>query len=37
MAHGVKEFSIEDLVPNEEAVVFMTRDGYIKRTDAGYF
>jgi len=31
IAHGVKEFSMEDLVPNEEAVVFMTRDGYIKR------
>ena len=31
VAHGVKEFSVEDLVPNEEAVVFMTRDGYIKR------
>jgi DNA gyrase subunit A len=31
IARGVKDFSIEDLVPNEEAVVFMTRDGYIKR------
>ncbi|MDD4333496.1 MAG: DNA gyrase C-terminal beta-propeller domain-containing protein, partial [Patescibacteria group bacterium] len=31
MAHGVKDFSVEDLVPNEEAVVMMTRDGYIKR------
>jgi DNA gyrase subunit A len=31
LAHGVKEFSVEDLVPNEEAVVMMTRDGYIKR------
>ncbi len=29
--HGVKDFSVEDLVPNEEAVVMMTRDGYIKR------
>lgn len=29
--HGVKDFKVEDLVPNEEAVVFMTRDGYIKR------
>ncbi|NTU99282.1 DNA gyrase subunit A, partial [Candidatus Falkowbacteria bacterium] len=29
--HGVKEFSVEDLVPNEQAVVMMTRDGYIKR------
>ncbi|MBU0722056.1 DNA gyrase subunit A [Patescibacteria group bacterium] len=32
IAHGVKEFLTEDLVPNEEAVVMMTRDGYIKRT-----
>lgn len=32
IARGVKDFSVEDLVPNEEAVVFMTRDGYIKRT-----
>ncbi|MFH1255201.1 MAG: DNA gyrase subunit A, partial [bacterium] len=31
MSHGVKEFSVEDLVPNEEAMVMMTRDGYIKR------
>jgi len=29
--HGVKEFSTEDLVPNEESMVLMTRDGYIKR------
>jgi len=31
MVHGVKDFSIADLIPNEEAVVAMTRDGYIKR------
>lgn len=31
MAKGFKDFSVEDLIPNEEAVVFMTRDGYIKR------
>lgn len=31
VARGVKDFSVEDLVPNEEAVVVMTRDGYIKR------
>ncbi len=31
VARGFKEFSVEDLVPNEEAVVMMTRDGYIKR------
>jgi DNA gyrase subunit A len=29
--HGIKEFSTEDLVPNEETMVLMTRDGYIKR------
>ncbi len=29
--HGVKEFSVEDLVPNEESMIVMTRDGYIKR------
>jgi DNA gyrase subunit A len=37
VAHGVKEFSVEDLVPNEEAVVMMTRDGYIKRTTPDTF
>ncbi|MCK5211810.1 DNA gyrase subunit A [Candidatus Parcubacteria bacterium] len=31
VARGVKDFAMEDLVPNEEVVVFMTRDGYIKR------
>lgn len=31
VSRGVKDFSVEDLVPNEEVVVFMTRDGYIKR------
>ncbi len=31
MVHGIKDFSMEDLVPNEEAMVLMTRDGYIKR------
>jgi DNA gyrase subunit A len=29
--HGVKEFSIEDLVPNEPTIIMATRDGYIKR------
>ncbi|RLC39243.1 DNA gyrase subunit A [Candidatus Falkowbacteria bacterium] len=37
VVHGVKDFSIEDLVPNEESVVFMTRDGYIKRIDPDTF
>ena len=27
----IKEFKMEDLVPDEEVVVMMTRDGYIKR------
>jgi DNA gyrase subunit A len=31
VAHGIKDFSIEDLVPNEETMIMMTRDGYIKR------
>lgn len=29
--HGVKEFSIEDVVPDTPTVVMMTRAGYIKR------
>ena len=29
--HGVKEFSIEDLVPNEPTLIISTVDGYIKR------
>ncbi len=31
MAHGVKEMTTEDLVPNETTVVMITQDGYIKR------
>jgi len=31
IAHGVKEFSVEDLVPNEPTLIISTRDGYIKR------
>ncbi len=37
VVHGVKDFSMEDLVPNEEAVVVMTRDGYIKRVSPDTF
>ena len=37
IAHGIKEFNAEDLVPNEEALVMMTRDGYIKRTEPDTF
>lgn len=29
--HGVKEFKIEDLIPNEPTIIMSTRDGYIKR------
>jgi len=28
--HGVKDFTQEDLVPDEEIIVVLTRDGYIK-------
>ncbi len=31
IAHGVKEFTTEDLIPNEPTVVMVTTDGYIKR------
>ena len=37
ISHGIKEFNMEDLVPNEEAIVMMTRDGYIKRTEPDTF
>jgi DNA gyrase subunit A len=37
VAKGLKDFSVEDLVPNEEAVVMMTRDGYIKRLTSDTF
>ena len=31
VAHGVKEFSTEDLIPNEPTIVLITADGYVKR------
>lgn len=31
--HGVKEFSVEDLIPDTESVLVLTKGGYIKRTD----
>jgi DNA gyrase subunit A len=31
--HGAKEFSEEDLIPDEDAVLVLTKGGYIKRTD----
>lgn len=29
--HGVKEFNMEDLIPNEPIIIMGTQDGYIKR------
>ncbi|EKD33540.1 MAG: hypothetical protein ACD_76C00006G0004 [uncultured bacterium] len=29
--HGVKEFSMEDVIPDDATVIMITRDGYIKR------
>jgi DNA gyrase subunit A len=37
ISRGVKDFNIEDLVPNEETMIMMTRDGYIKRLDPANF
>ncbi len=37
IAGGIKDFNMEDLVPNEEAFVLMTRDGYIKRIEPDTF
>ncbi|HTK04537.1 MAG TPA: DNA gyrase subunit A [Candidatus Eisenbacteria bacterium] len=31
VAHGIKDFSAEDLIPNEPTIVLITADGYIKR------
>lgn len=31
--HGVKNFSMEDVIPDEETVLVLTAGGYIKRTD----
>lgn len=35
--HGVKEFSMEDLVPNEPTIIMATQDGYIKRMPVDTF
>ena len=37
VAHGVKEFSMEDLIPNEPTIIMATRDGYIKRMPTDTF
>jgi DNA gyrase subunit A len=34
---GIKEFSMEDVIPDEPAVIMMTKDGYIKRLPADTF
>lgn len=31
ISHGVKEFTVEDLIPNEPTIIMTTTDGYIKR------
>jgi DNA gyrase subunit A len=35
--HGVKNISVEDLVPDEESVLVLTKGGYIKRTNPSEF
>ncbi len=37
VASGLKEFREEDLVPQEEVIITMSQDGYIKRMPAGTF
>ncbi len=37
ISHGVKSFNIEDLIPNEDTMVMMTVDGYIKRLEPDTF
>ncbi|MDA3802551.1 MAG: DNA gyrase subunit A [Patescibacteria group bacterium] len=37
VSHGIKNFNFEDLVPNEDTMVMMTRDGYIKRIEPDNF
>ncbi|MBI5071972.1 DNA gyrase subunit A [Candidatus Falkowbacteria bacterium] len=31
VAHAVKDFSVEDLIPDESTIIVVTADGYIKR------
>jgi len=31
--HGVKNISVEDLIPDEESILVLTKGGYIKRTN----
>jgi DNA gyrase subunit A len=34
---GIGEFKQEDLIPNEEAIITITQDGYIKRMDPNVY
>lgn len=37
VTHGVKEFTTEDLIPNEPTIIMITSDGYIKRVQPDIF
>lgn len=37
VAGGVKEISVEDLIPEEESMLVLTEGGYIKRTNPGEY
>lgn len=37
VSHGVKDFSMEDVIPDAPTVVMITREGYIKRLDPDTF
>ncbi len=37
VAHGAKEIKPEDLIPETESVLVLTRGGYVKRTDPSEF
>lgn len=37
MKTGIKEFKQEDLIPNEEAIITLSQDGYIKRMNPSVY
>jgi len=37
VSHGVKEFSMEDVIPDESTMVIITADGYVKRVPPDTF
>jgi len=37
VSHGIKEFTTEDLIPNEPTLIMITTDGYIKRVPPDTF